>query len=603
MKITLKLSIIGTILVLVLLGAGNIQAQLDERFGAKGVEGTMYLGQNGLQWYRDWQDSYLPENYPPPDKDKIWTVGKIDYRTDNLGMDYRWIILALLEDTDVDLLQNFFNLCLAIVDTNIIPIIGDYWTENRPLLETQLEDTLNNFTFTDKMLGIKYRARSKNTSIDFQDELPEFVITVEGDTIVANTSLSAIWKTHIYIEAWVLNPNPFNWGYHWKDIGDADSEFETTIKITGNIDLKGQGRDRHLQVDAIIPNSKTESDIDWSVFGISFNWEALSNNIEDLVDKELEKAMRKELNKEPITTPYYFVDFFKSLFSKGIVPTQQEILDRIWDGEKDFIKDVIREDMYVGQYWSIGYEPNWYPMLTPAHYADFYIKYYRLIKKLDPNAKVMGPSIFLTEPVKNFGEVAWLFIPDIFQGVLTGIRDEFKSLIDSYFKMADSKSWYQEFIDHLPDDVKIDVNDFHVFPVYDDFQAIDWDSLTHLIDEMAVFMREVSQADEVWISEFGNNDGNRSGAEVAELCHNLCQYFKTNTVGINRWFWFLSHGYSPFYDIPLTPKPPKTTLLNKDFTLTPIGKVYLFEADCTPPVMTSAPTDEGVRTRLAKVVF
>jgi len=604
MKTTSKIAIIIVLLTTMMaLDRGNGLAQLDDRFGAKGVEATRYLGQKGLSWYRDWEDSYLPGNYPPAGKQKIWTVGKIDYRTDDLGMDYRWIILDLLEDTDVDLLQNFLNLCVAIVDSNIIPIIGDYWTKNRPLLETQLEDTLNNFTYTDKIMGIKYRARCKETEISFQEALPQFSVTVKEDTIIVNTSISADWKTHIYIEAWVLNPNPFHWGYFWKDIGNADCDFQTTISITGYINLEGKGRDRYLQVKQIVPDSKTESDIDWSVFEISFTWEALSNEIEDLVDSEIEKAMRDELNKEPITDPYYFVDFFKPLFSGEVVPTQQEILDRIWQGEKNFIRQVIDEKGYEGQYWSIGYEPNWYPMLEPAQYAAFYTKYYRLIKRLDPGAKVMGPSVLLTEAIKNFEEIAWLFIPDIFKGLLAGVQEEFKNLIRSYFTMADSKSWFSEFINCLPPDVTVDVNDFHIFPLSVDYQSLQWDSLKALMDDMALFMRKTSGADPVWVSEFGNNDRNLNETQVADLCRNFCQYFKSNTVGIERWFWFLSRGYSPFYDIPFAPKPPRTALLDNDYTLTPIGKAYLYEADCTPPIMASAVTDDGDYTHPGKIAF
>ena len=603
MMAILKQIIIGILVMIMVLAGGNAHGQLDNRFGAKGVEGTMYLGQKGLNWYRDWQDSYLPGNYPPPGKNKIWTVGKIDYRTDDLGMDYRWIILDLLEDTDVDLLQNFLNLCLAIVDTNIVPIIGDYWTKNRPLLETQLEDTLNNFIYTDKKLGIKYRAKCKNTDISFQEALPEFILTVKPDTIIFNTSLAADWTTHIYIEAWVLNPNPFKWGYHWKDIGDADCDFQTTIHIAGNIVLEGQGRDRYLQVKKIIPDSRTESDIDWSVFGISFTWEELSNSIEDVVDDEIETAIGKELNKEPITNPYYFVDFFKPLFSGGIVPTQQEILDRIWDEEQSYIIKIIEREEYEGEYWSIGYEPNWLPMLEPDQYAEYYMNYYRLIKAIDSNAKVMGPSIFLVEAIENPGEVAWLFIPDFFQGPLAGIKEEFKNLINSYFEMADSKTWYNEFVNHLSPDVKVDVNDFHIFPMNADIQTIEWDSLKYLMDDMASFMRNVSQVEEVWISEFGNIDGRRSEAEVADMCRNFCQYFKSNTVGIKRWFWYLSRGHSPFYDYPFTPNPPISALLKNDFTLTQIGNAYLCEADCTAPIMESAPMDQGKYTSSGKIAF
>lgn len=603
MKISIKNSIIAGVSIIIMLSAGNALGQLDNRFGAKGVEGTAFLGQQGLSWFRDWEDSYLKENFPPAGKNKIWTVGKIDYRSDTLGMDYKWILLDLLEDTDVDFLQSLLNLCIAIVDTNIITTIGDYWTTNKPLLEEQLTYMLDNFTYSEKMLGIKYRARTKNTKVTFQDTLPKFILTVEGDSIVVTTSVAAVWKTHIYIEAWVLNPNPFNWGYFWKDIGDADCEFETTIHITGNIGLDGLGRDRRLQVKAIIPDSRTESNIDWSLFGIDFNWESLSNSIEDRVDSQIESILKDELNKEPITKPYYFVDFFKSLFSNGIVPTQQEILDRIWNFEKNYIKSVTKGGGYQGGYWSIGYEPNWYPRLQPAQYAALYTKYYRTIKSIDPQAKIMGPSLYLTEAIDTPGEIGWHYIPEIFQALLGPIKEEFKILVNSYFSNSDTKTWYQEFMSLLPSDVKVDVNDFHVYPMKAELQTIDWDSLTDLMDDMAVLMRNVSRSDDVWVSEFGNIDGKRSETEVAEMCRKFCQYFKTNRVGIDRWFWFLSRGQSPFYDIPFAPRPPMTALLKNDFSLTLVGKAYLFEADNTPPIMESAPTDAGKYANPANIFF
>jgi hypothetical protein len=123
------------------------------------------------------------------------------------------------------------------------------------------------------------------------------------------------------------------------------------------------------------------------------------------------------------------------------------------------------------------------------------------------------------------------------------------------------------------------------------------------MDEMAGFMRKVSQADEVWVSEFGNIDVKRTENEAAELCRNFSHYFKSNTVGITRWFWFLSRGHSPFYDIPFAPKPPQTALLNKNFTLTKIGTAYLNEADNTPPIMQSAPSDAGKYARPGKIAF
>ncbi len=594
-----------TIIILsFLIGAWTVPpafGQLDDRFGAKGVEATRYLGQFGLNWYRDWEDSYLPKNYPPPGKNKIWTLGKIDYRTDGLGMDYRWLLLDLLENTDQELLQSFFDFCIALVDSNIAPAIGDYWTKNQAILEKQLADSLNHFVFTQKKYGVKYRAKCKGTEIAFQDTLPKFAITVRQDTIRLATSLAADWKTHIYVEAWILNP--FRWEYYWQDIGDADCIFHTLISLQADVPLIGVGRERYLQVKAVWPNSRTESEIEWNLLGIPFTWEELSNAIEDLVDDEIETALNKELNKPPVTDPYYMIDFFKPLFSKGIVPTQSEILDRIWQYEQQYVRKLIEREGYVGGYWSIGYEPNWYPMLRPAQYAEFFLRYYQLIKTFDPTAKVLGPSVFLTEAVDGFDDIAWNFIPELFQDSFMGIRDEFKKLVMAYFKMANSKKWFHDFIKALPPRVKMDVVDLHVYPVSSNPQEMDWEKLKGQINDLALFMRQVSGTDVVWVSEFGNIDYRRTEAEAAELCRQLCDYFKSNDVGIQRWFWFLSKGSSPFYDLPFAPSPPATALLKRNNLLTKIGQVYLAAADNTPPVMTAPPTDDGNMALPGKITF
>jgi hypothetical protein len=575
--------------------------QLDERFGAAGVEGTTHLGQKGLKWYKDWQDSYLTNNFPRSGKNKIWTVGKIDYRTDDLGMDYRWIILDLLENTNVNFLQSFLNLCLAIVEKGIIQNIDDYWETSIPALETSLVEMLDNFVFTDMKYRIKYRGKCKNSQISFQQELPDFELLVIEDAITFNTILEIDWTSHIFIEAWVLNPNPFNWGYHWKDIGDANCDFKTTVNIHGEIGILGHGRDRHLKVNVITPDSKTESDIDWSALGIDFSWEGLSNSVEDVIDQQIEQTLSGELNKEPITNAFYFVDFFKSLFTDEEVPTQSEILQRIFEGEKKYIRKVLSRKKHEEGFWSIGYEPNWYPLMEPAQYAEYYTKYYRFIKQLDPEAKVLGPSINLTEAIENPGEIAFSMIPPFFLGMFVGIGEELKELFNSYFKDVGSKAWYNEFIESLPSDINIDINDFHIFPMKAQNQTIDWDTLKNLMDDMAVFVRNTGGAKDVWVSEFGNSNWDQSENEAANFCRNFCQYFKTNDVGITKWFWFLSSGHSPFYDLPIGLDPPKTALLDENFSLTQIGKVYLNEADNTPPLIVSAPEGKGLSTNLVKI--
>ncbi len=582
---------------------GTVFAQLDPRFGVGGVAGTQHLGEIGAEWYRDWNNSYLPENMPQADKQKILTVGKLNYRTDNLGMDWKWYILDLLDRTDVDFLQNLFNLSLAIVNKNVIPTIGDYWNENREPLEDTLADTLDSFVYTDVKYRIKYKADFRDTRIDFQDELPEFNITVGDDIIRFNTSLSADWHTVLIIQAWVLNPNPFRWGYHWKKVGEADARFTTTISINGEIGLNGTGRERNLQVSVITPDSRTQSHIDWDLLGISFTWNELSNSVENMIDTEIENSIGKELDNDDLKKPYYFVDYFKSLFPNEEVPTQQEILDRIYTAEQSHIARIISDEGRVGQYWTVGYEPNWIPMFDPTVYAAQYTRYYELIKGFDPTAKFVGPSLFLTEAIDQPIEVLFKMVPQFFLGLLEPLKEDLKGVLDAYLKKGNCVDWYNTFLNSLPPDVKVDINDFHIFPMSAETRSVNWENVRELLEDNAICMRELSGVNDVWITGFGNMDWNRSEAEVTEMCRQFCEYLKTNPVGITRWFWYISSGHDPLFDEPMTPKAPFTALLRDDFSLTQIGQAYLAAADITPPIISTAPIDIGEVSNSLDVTF
>ncbi len=525
-------------------------------------------------------------------------MGKIDYRDDGLGMDYRWLLLDLLENTDAAFLESFLNLSLAIAENIFSPMLNGYWQDNIAGIEDSLEDILNDQIVTEMVWRVKYRAKFKNTRIHFQRELPDFKIEARDSVIQLSTNVSIEWLTHIYVEAWVLNPNPFHWGYIWKDIGDADGIFNTNINILANIGLHGKGVDRRLQIDTVKIDAATESDIDWSALGIDFTWETLSNFVENLIDDQLESLLTEQLNSDSLAQPYYLSDLFKSLFPNEQVPTQKEILDQIFEYEKPFIRNLIRPGDFTRQYWSIGYEPNFFPFMSPEQYAEYFTKYYRYIKSHDPDAKILGPSILLTELMENPEQIVFSYIPPLLWGFLSGVEDEFTELIQSYIQKTDCKSWFQRFIESLDDDIQIDVLDIHVFPLATRFQDINWDSVASKIDSFALFASQLTQTQEIWVTEFGNIDHRRSENEAVAICLNLCDYFKDNSAGIARWFWYLSRGHSPFYDTDFSPDPPISALLNSDLSLTKIGRAYLNKADNTPPIMRAAPKGKFVAPSL-----
>lgn len=61
---------------------------------------------------------------------------------------------------------------------------------------------------------------------------------------------------------------------------------------------------------------------------------------------------------------------------------------------------LITTDKMVGQIWSIGNEPDWYPYLTAQSYAVWYKKFYDKIKSLDPTAKIMVGGIHSPNPAR-----------------------------------------------------------------------------------------------------------------------------------------------------------------------------------------------------------
>ena len=55
----------------------------------------------------------------------------------------------------------------------------------------------------------------------------------------------------------------------------------------------------------------------------------------------------------------------------------------------------------TGTVWEIGNEPNLFPALLPAAYADIFSRYYRIIKGEDSTAKVAFGAIFLRETAED----------------------------------------------------------------------------------------------------------------------------------------------------------------------------------------------------------
>jgi hypothetical protein len=552
-----------------------LRAQTDLRFGTVGREGAERLN---LALYRDYQR----QNDEPVSagRQKHFIVGQLTNRSDTLGVDWEWYLLDLLEQPNSLLLQNFLNLAIDLIQSDAVPVVRDAWEANRDDLAEQWENTVDGTskTWSKKVFGVtiwSYTVNLNDTKVNLPEELPAIQLTVapDGESINLQVDMTVTWSTYAVGSRKTIHASP---------------TFTTKLTLLGTIEISKDGKGRYIAIKEVHGKSVTDAqgDIKFNVniLGIgtvSFTWRKLDIIIQSQIDRAIEsgagKIMEIDQNKDgqpDITQRYYFEPFLsKTFFSGKPLPRQQEIIDRVFAQEAKWIADQIEKKGARGKYWEIGNEPNWFPLMRPQQYAAIYARYYNLIKQLDPTARCLIGGVFLTEAIDNPYDIIVAGIPAFF-GTL---RNPLATFISKSLFQTTTSAWYEAFRAALPPEVKVDIGNFHLYPMNATDTAFQLAKAQPPIEKLAASFKTSGVA-EIWVTEFGNVDWRRTEQEAAQLCWELSKYFKTNAVGIQRWYWSRSIGYDKRFDA-IGQKPVSALLAADGKTLTSIGQIYQLAAN------------------------
>jgi len=568
----------GVVLFFVIAMVISSWAQTDPRFGTVGREGAERLN---LKTYREYQR----QNDDPVlrGKQKHFVVGQLTSRSDTLGVDWEWYLLDLLEQPNSLLLQNFLNLAVDLIKSNAIPVVQEAWEANRDDLAAQWKQTVDGTskTWSKKVFGVtiySYTVRLSDTAVNLPEALPEIQLTVapNGESINLQVDLDVTWSTQAQgtrktIHAWPT--------------------FNTRLTLLGTIEIGRDEKGRYLAIKEIHGQSVTDArgDIKFKVniLGIgdvSFTWRKLDIIVQSQIDKaiaggagEIMKIDQNGDGQPDIAQHFYFESFLsKTFFGGKPLPRQQQIIDRVFAAESKWIHDQIEEARQYGVVWEIGNEPNWFPLLRPEQYATIYARYYRQIKKYDPAAKCMIGGLFLQEALDNPREIILAGIPQFFGN----FRNELATFVTASLFQKSTAAWLEAFRAALPTDVKVDLGNFHLYPMRAQGTAFQISEIQPHIEKLAASFMAGGMT-EIWVSEFGNIDWRRTEAEAAKVCWELSNYFIDNTVGIQRWFWSRSIGYDRRFDT-IGQKPISALLAADGKTLTAIGRIYKIAAASDP---------------------
>ncbi len=553
---------------------GLLWAQaIDARFGAVGREGATRLRLANYREYQRNNDAPLLAG-----KQKHFVVGQVTSRSDALGIDWQWYLLDLFEQPESALLQHFLNFTLSVIRSETLPIIGDTWRSNKDDLELLWEQTVNNTskTWKKKVWGVtlySYTVRLSNTQVTIPEQLPEIQLTVspDGKGIDFAVSVDVRWSTHA---------RGSNGSIH------ASPTFDTKLTLRGKIVIAEDERGKYIMIEQVHGESVTDAqgDIVFSVnilnIGtVRFTWRKIDLLVQSQIDQALVKGVEQintiDLNQDgqpDLAQRFYFESFLSNTFFDGKpLPSQQEILDAIFAAEAPWIEQQIANGRR-GAVWEIGNEPNWFPLMRPEQYAALYARYYELIKRLDPTAKCMIGGLFLKEAIDNPREITLTMIPVLFGA----FREELATFISSGLFATSTTAWLEAFYAALPSGVKVDIGNFHLYPMRSASAAFQLAEVQPHIETLAQSFT-AHGASGTWVSEMGNIDWRRKTNDVALMCTQLTSYLKQNTVGINKWFWSRSIGYDHRFDT-IGQQPVSALLANDGVTLTAIGQAYFAAA-------------------------
>jgi hypothetical protein len=573
-----------TVLLVCLTGSGwsPTWAQTDYRFGTAGASGAQHLG---MLWYRDYNDSI--DHPPPAHLRKLWTVGKIDGRSDYaaLGLDTRlpdgtpvpfewaWPLLGL-SDADPsqprtrDIVNAMAPLVSTLVSTYLAPKVVGTWAETTDSIEDVWEDAAD----TDVCLWrafkkCAYRVYSRHPSVSLSDSLS--LVFTPGVRLVDDTVLElGEFKVS------------FNTDWHF-DLSDNKGIVTGTPRIRTTIELRltvalgfedevgawffvrivppsyehpgtahGQKRLFRSGTPVVTVTSATLGHTKWRALGIKFTSKKLDRKVMDAVDTEVGKAIRELLgtldvnsNGMPDLSEELVVRrvLGQYLFGGAWAPSQDEVLQRIYDREQSKIAAAIAGGV-VGQNWEVGNEPNWFPYLTPLQYARHYVRYYDLITGLDPQARLLHGGLFVKEFVDDPGTL----VADRFDLDVAGV--DLARLLNVLYHEETTAVWFSAFRAWLPPRFAVAVGNLHVYPLGASDPRHSPAAFAAVLGASVNDMRAAG-AGEVWVTEFGNLDPRAVEDDVAMLAAGMVEALRCQP-DITKWFWFTSEPFE-FFGVPV----------------------------------------------------
>ncbi|MCL4814069.1 MAG: hypothetical protein KJ061_16380 [Vicinamibacteraceae bacterium] len=572
-----------TVLLLCLTDSASspAQAQTDYRFGTADASGAQHLG---MLWYRDYNDSI--DHPPPAHLRKLWTVGKIDGRTDYaaLGLDTRlpdgtpipfewvWPLLGLIDaDPSLPRTREAVNvmapLVSTLVSTYLAPKVVGTWAETTDSIEDVWEDAAH----TDVCLWrpfkkCAYRVYSRNPSVSLSDSLS--LVFTPGVRLVDDTVLElGEFKVS------------FNTDWHF-DLSDNKGIVTGTPRIRTTIELRltvalgfedevgawffvrivppsfehpGTAHGRrvfHSGTPVVTVTSATLGHTKWRALGIKFTSKKLDRKVMDEVDTEVRKAIRELLgtldvnsNGVPDLSEELVVKrvLGQYLFGGAWAPSQDEVLRRIYDREQSKIAAAIAGGV-VGQNWEVANEPNWFPYLTPLQYARHYVRYYDLITGLDPDARLLHGGLF----VKEFVDDPATLVADRFDLDVAGV--DLARLLNVLYQAETTAAWFSAFRAWLPPRFEVPVGNLHVYPLGASDPRHSPEAFAAVLGASVNAMRAAG-AGEVWVTEFGNLDPRAVEDDVAMLAAGMVEGLRCQP-DVTKWFWFTSEPFE-FLGVPV----------------------------------------------------
>jgi hypothetical protein len=275
-------------------------------------------------------------------------------------------------------------------------------------------------------------------------------------------------------------------------------------------------------------------------------------------------------------------------------------------------REKTRNPQVTGTVWEIGNEPNLFPAISPARYAEVYARYHRFIKREDPSARVAIGPFFVREtgmdlvPLLRETLAAQLELRVRAQltDVSTSVADVLAALVhadlwatvSSRILATGTVHYLDSVLAALDPSIRPDVVSLHVYPFDDRAPAQTQADVKRVLDSLALAIQGRLQArgatPPVWITEFGNIDPALGEDQAAAKASGLIDVFEANS-RFGMWFYYKGTGFDmqlaglPGISPPLTrlARDAEFNPLDGDFPcgrLNAIGRLYYLRATGSP---------------------